>query len=580
MTNTNMSTPHQNRNIWKNTMPCKYWRSRLVELQMLLGTYCYGIPMSCLSWLERVYLQKFNKSLDCCKSFGVNNIKQLVEIMRDLGMVLLLEEPESNKVHVMSDRMVKDRQNVSLKPNVQTLLDSNSGVIEFTSFEDLYEQQFQGKLNYFQYGLTNLDHLCQVLNDILMVVEANPPRAKVIEVAKDNTFKKRKYTNMSMLSSPQQNRNICNQIEIKEDQKKAMHSKKDVDVLIDQRLVQLEALLGTYSNGIPMSRLSWLDSGYKQKFKKSLDRRSLGVNNNKELVEKMRCKGMVVFVKGSDEEEHVMTARMVELRQNVFLKLNVQKLLRRHSGEIKFESFEVSYEKQFKVKLNYLWYGLTDLDDLCKVLKDILVVEEANPSRVKVIKAVKNATIQEKGRMTCAPQSVHSSDMTNTNMLTQSSDFYQEIQEVLGDFYLGISLSHWSTFKYRYKLKFNKSLESLGVTDFTQLLRVMGERVVLFVGEWEEEYVMSASVANFRREFCLKPNVEKLLCTHGGEIEFDSFENSYEDQFKDELFYGYYCLTDLDHLCQIFENILVVEEKGKKVIKAVKGMYNLRKKKK
>ena len=178
-------------------------------------------------------------------------------------------------------------------------------------------------------------------------------------------------------------------------------------------------------------------------------------------------------------------------------------------------------------------------------------------------------------------QQVHSSYMTNTNMSTLSSDVYQEIQEVLGDFYLGISLSHWSMFEYCYKLKFNKSLESLGVTGFTQLLHEMGERVVLFVErESDEEYVMSAPVANFRRQIYLKPNVEKLLYAHGGKIEFDSFENSYEDQFKGELFYGYYGLTDLDHLCQIFENILVVEEKGKKVIKAVKGMYNLRKRKK
>ena len=166
-------------------------------------------------------------------------------------------------------------------------------------------------------------------------------------------------------------------------------------------------------------------------------------------------------------------------------------------------------------------------------------------------------------------------------MSTQSSDVYQEIQEVLGDFYLGIPLSDWSMFKYCYKLKFNKSLESLGVTGFTQLLHEMGERAVVFVErEWEEEYVMSALVAKNRREIYLKPNVEILLCSHGGKIEFDSFENSYEDQFKDELFYGYYGLTDLDHLCQIFENILVVEEKGKKVINAVKGMYNLRKRKK
>ena len=81
-----------------------------------------------------------------------------------------------------------------------------------------------------------------------------------------------------------------------------------------------------------------------------------------------------------------MSARMVEIRQKVLLKDRVKKLLDRCSGEIAFDSFEVSYKDQFTWEFNYGYFALTDLDHLCEVLKDILVVE-VNPSGEKVIKA-------------------------------------------------------------------------------------------------------------------------------------------------------------------------------------------------
>ncbi|PWA41084.1 hypothetical protein CTI12_AA556650 [Artemisia annua] len=89
-----------------------------------------------------------------------------------------------------------------------------------------------------------------------------------------------------------------------------------------------------------------------------------------------------------------------------------------------------------------------------------------------------------------------------------TTQVYQEIQEVLGDFNLEISLSHWSIVEYRYQQKFNKSPDypSLGVTDVTQLHDKMGEKVVLFEKrEWGETYVMSALVAKFRRKIRLRP---------------------------------------------------------------------------
>ncbi|PWA63446.1 SKP1/BTB/POZ domain-containing protein [Artemisia annua] len=51
-----------------------------------------------------------------------------------------------------------------------------------------------------------------------------------------------------------------------------------------------------------------------------------------------------------------------------------------------YQSLGDSYKDQFRENLDYDFYGLTDLDHLCEVLKDILVVEVANPSGENVIK--------------------------------------------------------------------------------------------------------------------------------------------------------------------------------------------------
>ncbi|PWA92695.1 hypothetical protein CTI12_AA075170 [Artemisia annua] len=108
--------------------------------------------------------------------------------------------------------------------------------------------------------------------------------------------------------------------------------------------------------------LPWLERGYQDKFNKSLDYKSLGVKDIKQLVVKMGNKGMVLFFKGRDsEEEYVMSARMVEIRQKVFLKDKVEKLLNMYGGKIAFESFEDLYEDQFKLFMDYDYYALTDL---------------------------------------------------------------------------------------------------------------------------------------------------------------------------------------------------------------------------
>ncbi|GJX35348.1 calcium-transporting ATPase 2, plasma membrane-type-like protein [Tanacetum coccineum] len=127
--------------------------------------------------------------------------------------------------------------------------------------------------------------------------------------------------------------------------------------------------------------VSLLETNYRQEFNKSLHYLSLGVRNIEELLDQM----------GDKEQEsngkYVMPVPMVEIRQNLFLKHDVQELLDRHHGEIAFNSFKHLYEDHFKMKLDYLYYGLTNLENLCEILKDILVVREAKHSGAKVINA-------------------------------------------------------------------------------------------------------------------------------------------------------------------------------------------------
>ncbi|GKE56795.1 endonuclease [Tanacetum coccineum] len=151
---------------------------------------------------------------------------------------------------------------------------------------------------------------------------------------------------------------------------------------------EIQDILASYFCGIPMSCLSWLEMRYEQKFKRSLDYNSLGVENIEGLLFKMHNKHMVLLSEEPESKEtYVMCARLVEIRQKVYLKRNVQELLNKHGGEIPLSSFEGKYKDKFKVKLNYHDYGLTSFYHLCEVLN--LVVEEANSPGEKVIKAGK-----------------------------------------------------------------------------------------------------------------------------------------------------------------------------------------------
>jgi hypothetical protein len=155
---------------------------------------------------------------------------------------------------------------------------------------------------------------------------------------------------------------------------------------------ELEEILGSYFLGISSSCLSILENSYQQKCKGSLNYNSLGVSNIQDLLDNMGNMGMVVFFeKRESKEKYLMAACTAKFRREILLKPEVQELLNRQHGEIFFSSFENLYKDLFKENLDYHFYGLSGLEDLCKNLKDILVVREVNCSgaKVKVIMAVK-----------------------------------------------------------------------------------------------------------------------------------------------------------------------------------------------
>ncbi|GJX99578.1 hypothetical protein Tco_0356597 [Tanacetum coccineum] len=157
-----------------------------LEIQEMLEDYLLGIPVSPLSWLEISYQEKFNKSLD--ESLGEKTIEELLVEMRNEGMVLFYEKPESKKRYVLSARMVKNRREM-LKCDVQELLDKHGGEIPLSSFERIYIKKFKVKWNCHLCCLKDFDDLCSVLN---LVVGAGNLGKEVIKARKIYNLRNRK----------------------------------------------------------------------------------------------------------------------------------------------------------------------------------------------------------------------------------------------------------------------------------------------------------------------------------------------------------------------------------------------------
>lgn len=110
------------------------------------------------------------------------------------------------------------------------------------------------------------------------------------------------------------------------------------------------------------------------------------MSNLEELIVKMDGVAMLIEDRQS-KEKHVISVAVIENRRKL-LKRRVKELLNKFGGIIMFSCFEICYKHEFKEEVNYYYYGLTDLEDLCEFLKDILVVRVANLIGTKAITAV------------------------------------------------------------------------------------------------------------------------------------------------------------------------------------------------
>ena len=99
----------------------------------------------------------------------------------------------------------------------------------------------------------------------------------------------------------------------------------------------------------------------------------------------MRNVGMALFLLEGDWT-YVMCARTVKTRQEV-LKRDVLGLLDEYDGVIPLMSFERVYKDKFKVKLDYHFFGLKDIEELFDVMhtKGIVLFYEKPESKKKVI---------------------------------------------------------------------------------------------------------------------------------------------------------------------------------------------------
>ncbi|PWA90710.1 endonuclease or glycosyl hydrolase [Artemisia annua] len=164
---------------------------------------------------------------------------------------------------------------------------------------------------------------------------------------------------------------------------------------------QLVSLLESSGGQLPLERLP---DTYHQTFKRPLTLMNLladmcneieitgerleqiSVSDLDELL--VKTGDMVVLVEDREsKEKYVMCARLLQLRREV-LKIRLKSLLSRYFGMILFSCFEELYESLYKYKLDYVMYGLIDLEELCEVLSDILVVEVNPGGKAKLIKAV------------------------------------------------------------------------------------------------------------------------------------------------------------------------------------------------
>lgn len=153
------------------------------DLQKFIQTSLIGIP---LSLFETLYQhQNFDTPLEHYYNiYGVTDAEGLCHKIPDVAML-------TSTKRVMYAPVVKDRRK-RLEGNVVKLLEAY-GMMLFDYFERYYKEMFRRSIIYEYYGLTDLDHLCEVFKDNLEVrfKEVTVKSGRVVKVKEIHLVKYR-----------------------------------------------------------------------------------------------------------------------------------------------------------------------------------------------------------------------------------------------------------------------------------------------------------------------------------------------------------------------------------------------------
>ncbi|GJU04318.1 endonuclease [Tanacetum coccineum] len=116
-------------------------------------------------------------------------------------------------------------------------------------------------------------------------------------------------------------------------------------------------------------------------YDKSLDYQSLGVGNLEELLGKMA--EVAVLIEDKNKVKYVLSAPVLKRRRG-FLKHEVSSQLSRYSNRIMINYFDELYKDHFTIEMDYHYYGVSNLEELCKLLSRMLVVEDGEIRRRKL----------------------------------------------------------------------------------------------------------------------------------------------------------------------------------------------------
>lgn len=121
-----------------------------------------------------------------------------------------------------------------------------------------------------------------------------------------------------------------------------------------------------------------------------------GVHENTEMVSSFNMVGSSDEFSGDEKVVYAQDARTIETNLGPAQEFNehlelfrqeLQELLVSHSCKILLSSFEPLYEQQYKKTLNYLIFGVDELEELIGKVRDVVALHEVQGSKNKFILA-------------------------------------------------------------------------------------------------------------------------------------------------------------------------------------------------